>query len=246
MMKDIIVVVADSDYDRIVSGEKCQLYLTNGDKSDLLLSRGNIYRLAIGEDEDARLNPESYIPFAGNEENLKTLLIEQLCTQPHNKGGRLAILRMTLIDTLNLDKRDWIMLALREASLDRIDIARVLFLVKEKIGREIKDYFKFTPFFFQPFSIQIYPTLKELELDRKIIQPPHPKWVRYYLTKKGKQEAEKIFKETPLEVRKIIKEAVNEVIKSVLHAPLKRLSTEVPESMDELRLKDIKIRGDTK
>ena len=88
---------------------------------------------------------------------------------------------------LELSKEDWVLLALRQAPLDRLRLMKTLFLIWIDSGRNIQNYFEFRPYLYGPCSFELYGLLEEMEDSRLIIQPPRPtwEWGKYYLTKTG-------------------------------------------------------------
>jgi uncharacterized protein YwgA len=82
---------------------------------------------------------------------------------------------------------------LRISPLDRIHMMKVLFLLQRRAG-EIPDYFNFEPYFYGPCSLEVYDVLAALERGGLIVRPLHPIMscrIVYYLTERGKKEAEK-------------------------------------------------------
>jgi len=129
-----------------------------------------------------------------------------------------------------LTKKDWILLLLSQSPLDRIHIMKALFLIWHRSGRKIKDYFVFEPYLYGPCSFEVYSTLDEMELNRQIVQPPHPvpQWVNYYLTDSGKKEAEEVSKRTLPETVSVIKTVVKEISQLGFYELLKKVYAEAP------------------
>jgi len=132
---------------------------------------------------------------------------------------------------MELMKKDWILLVLRQIPLDRIHIMKTLFLIWHRSGRKITDYFEFLPYLYGPCSFEVYSILEGLLADGYIVQPGHlmPQWVNYYLTDKGKKEAAEAEKKATPNILKLIEEVVNEVSQLNFSELLKKVYTESPE-----------------
>lgn len=89
-------------------------------------------------------------------------------------------------------KYKWILAALMVKPLDRIHIMEALFLLQRRVGG-IPDFFQFEPFFYGPCSFEVYESLFSLERNGFVVRPLSPMFhpVVYYLTDRGKKEAEK-------------------------------------------------------
>jgi hypothetical protein len=90
------------------------------------------------------------------------------------------------------NKAKWILAMLKISPLDRIRIMKALFLLKRRAG-EIPDYFQFEPYLYGPCSFEAYDVLASMEREGLVVRPLHPipNCVAYYLTERGKKEAEK-------------------------------------------------------
>lgn len=132
---------------------------------------------------------------------------------------------------MELQKKDWILLILREGAMDRIHIMKTLFLLWHRMGRNVPNYFEFIPYLYGPCSFEVYSTLKTLESDGFIVQPPHPfpRWVNYYLTERGKREVEKVSIKAPSETFEIIKAVAKEVSKLNFYELLRKVYDEAPD-----------------
>lgn len=132
---------------------------------------------------------------------------------------------------MNISKKDWILLLLRKSPLDRIHIMKALFLIWNRSGRKIPDYFEFVPYLYGPCSFELYSTLENMESDVLIVQPPHstPQWVNYYLTEKGKKEAEETVKKVSLNALRFVESVVNEISGIGFYELLKKVYTEAPD-----------------
>lgn len=130
-----------------------------------------------------------------------------------------------------LKKKDWILLILMLSPMDRIHIMKALFLIWHRLGRKIEDYFEFEPYLYGPCSFEVYLMLKNLEVERFIVQPSHPipKWVNFYLTNKGREEARKIYEKSPIEIREIIDKVVKEISDLNFFKLLHKVYKEAPD-----------------
>jgi hypothetical protein len=132
---------------------------------------------------------------------------------------------------MELTKKEWILLLLRETPIDRIHIMKALFLIWHRSGRKIPDYFEFVPYLYGPCSFEVYSTLTDMESNRLIVQPPHllPKWANYYLTEKGKTQAAEISKKVPFDILRVIKEVASEISKLSFYELLRKVYNEAPD-----------------
>lgn len=140
-----------------------------------------------------------------------------------------------------LQKRDWILLALRRTPLDRMHTMKTLFLIWHGSGRKITNYFEFIPYLYGPCSFEVYSEIEKLKGEGLIVQPPHPmpQWVNYYLTEKGKKEAEEVKKRTPLETIRFIETVVDEVSKLSFYELLGKVYSEAPDFAVNSMFKEI-------
>lgn len=130
-----------------------------------------------------------------------------------------------------IQKKDWILLALRRTPLDRIHIMKTLFLIWHRSERNISDYFEFVPYLYGPCSFEVYSTLESLQADGFIVQPPHPmpQWVNYYLTDRGKKEAEEAKKRVSSDALNLIEKVAEEVSQLSFHELLRKVYAEAPD-----------------
>ncbi|MEO0236254.1 MAG: hypothetical protein ABIM02_05975 [candidate division WOR-3 bacterium] len=142
---------------------------------------------------------------------------------------------------MTLSKKDWILLLLRESPLDRIHIMKALFLIWHRSGRKLTNYFEFKPYLYGPCSFEVYSVLSNMEVERLIVQPPYPapQWVEYYLTDKGKKEAEKVFNNTSDEIREIIKKITAEISNLNFFELLHKVYREAPDFAINSMFKEI-------
>ncbi|MCL0050885.1 hypothetical protein M1N22_03500 [Dehalococcoidia bacterium] len=130
-----------------------------------------------------------------------------------------------------LAKKDWILLLLKYAPLDRIHIMKCLFLIWHRSGRKIDNFFDFEPYLYGPCSFEVYTILENLEGNGLVVQPPHPmpQWVNYYLTENGKKEAEEITKKVALETIRQIESVSKEISRLNFYELLRTVYTEAPD-----------------
>lgn len=115
--------------------------------------------------------------------------------------------------------------------MDRIHIMKALFLIWHRKGRQIPNYFKFEPYLYGPCSLEVYSVLETLEKEEFIYQPIHSpsQWVEYYLTNKGKEEAEKIYRNVSFEIKETVEKIVKELSKLNFFQLLRKVYTEAPD-----------------
>jgi uncharacterized protein YwgA len=109
-------------------------------------------------------------------------------------------------------KAKWILMVLRISPLDRIHIMKALFLLQRKAGK-IPDYFHFESYLYGPCSFEVYDALTALEREGLVVRPLHPmlQWAAYYLTDRGKKEAESAVRALDPQLREHLETAVKEV-----------------------------------
>jgi len=127
-------------------------------------------------------------------------------------------------------KAKWILGVLRVAPLDRIHIMKALFLLQRRVGK-IEDYFHFKPYLYGPCSFEVYEVLEILEKEGLIVRPlhPFPHWAAYYLTDRGKREADRIANDLAPELLQHLEEVAREVSRLGFYELLKRVYEEAPE-----------------
>jgi len=130
-----------------------------------------------------------------------------------------------------LEKKDWILLVLRRTPLDRIHIMKTLFLIWHRSGRKFADYFKFEPYLYGPCSFEVYSVLGNLQTSGFIVQPPHPmpQWINYYLTERGKNEAEQAAKRASPETLRFIETVAEEASQLSFYELLRKVYAEAPD-----------------
>jgi uncharacterized protein YwgA len=127
-------------------------------------------------------------------------------------------------------KAKWILAMLRISPLDRIHIMKALFLLRRRAG-EIPDYFQFQPYLYGPCSFEVYDVLAALEREGLVVRPLHPMphWVAYYLTERGKKEAEKAARALDPQLREHLEALTREVSQLGFYELLRRVYDEAPE-----------------
>lgn len=133
--------------------------------------------------------------------------------------------------TMALTKKDWILLVLRQTPLDRIHIMKTLFLIWHRLGRKIPDFFEFEPYLYGPCSFEVYSVLESLQADGYVVQPPHPmpQWVNYYLTGRGKKEAEEVAKSASPKTLRFIETVAKEASQLSFYELLRKVYNEAPD-----------------
>lgn len=112
-----------------------------------------------------------------------------------------------------LSKREWILLLLRQKPLDRIRLMKALFLIWHRSGRNLKDYYEFTPYMYGPCSFELYTELDALQREHLVSQAPHPvaKWAPYHLTPIGARTASAIQHAASEKAVKLVRAIAEEV-----------------------------------
>ena len=92
-------------------------------------------------------------------------------------------------NAVNLQKSEWILILLMRRSLDRIHIMKSIFLIWNRSGRDIRNYFHFEPYLYGPYSLEVYSELRNLQNQGLIVYPPSPiqQWSKYHLTIQGRK-----------------------------------------------------------
>ena len=128
-------------------------------------------------------------------------------------------------------KKHWILLALKTAPLDRIQLMKTLFLLWYRSDRKIAGYFHFEPYLYGPYSLEVYSVLAELSGEGLIVQAPQPVSGRakYYLTRQGMTAVEGSQKAVGTEMFQSLQSVVQEVAQLGFYELLKRVYSEAPE-----------------
>jgi hypothetical protein len=132
---------------------------------------------------------------------------------------------------VNTEKKDWILLALRERPLDRLHLMKALFLTWHRSGRNIREYFAFEPYLYGPCSFDAYKVLDEMSKEQLIAQPsePLPRWAKFYLTEKGKRAAAEAAAREKGQAATLLVEVVREVAPLGFSPLLARVYGEAPD-----------------
>lgn len=140
-----------------------------------------------------------------------------------------------------LRKKEWILLVLKQASLNRIHIMKALFLIWHRSGRNLSGYFEFIPYLYGPCSFEVYSVLRNMEFQRLIVQPPHSvqRWVNYYLTEKGKKKAKEISRQADPDMLRIIEKVVSEISQFNFYQLLQKIYSEAPDFATNSMFKEI-------
>lgn len=138
-------------------------------------------------------------------------------------------------------KNDWILAILRKSPLDRIHIMKSLFLIQHRSKEPLGDFFHFEPYYYGPYSLEIYSQLRSL-LDRGLItQPPHqtPQQAKYYLTALGRIEAEDAIRKFSPYLAALLEEVVEEISGLSFMNLLRKVYREAPESASRSIVKEL-------
>lgn len=132
---------------------------------------------------------------------------------------------------MSAQKKDWILLALKERPLDRLHLMKALFLTWHRSGRDVRDYFRFEPYLYGPCSFETYRVLEDLSKEQLVTQQVQAvqQWARYYLTDKGKHAAVEAFKRADPNVLELLQKAVREVSALSFSKLLAKVYDEAPD-----------------
>lgn len=138
-------------------------------------------------------------------------------------------------------KGGWVLLALKVAPLDRIRLMKALFLFWWRSQKEIPQYFKFEPYLYGPYSLEVYYVLDRLLDAGLIMQLPHSIQQRaeYYLTRRGEMEAIKAAQTADVEVLKKLEQVVKEVARLDFNELLRQVYSEAPEYAVKSLVRDV-------
>lgn len=130
-----------------------------------------------------------------------------------------------------LDKKNWVLLALRKTPLDRIRLMKALFLMWIRSGRRIPGYFEFEPYLYGPCSFGLYSVLNELTRQRLVIQSSDAvqRWAKYYLTLRGKIAADRAATTASPDLLRTLEEAAQQVSQLSFNDLLRKVYAEAPE-----------------
>ena len=143
-----------------------------------------------------------------------------------------------------LTKNDWVLLALKNAPLDRIHLMKILFLMRyrtDKDGKSLDDFFTFEPYLYGPYSLDVYKALDAVEKDDLVVQPAHAdkQHTPYYLSERGKQSVEEISKKASPEMLKLVESITAEVATLEFRDLLRKVYDEAPEFATESVMKGV-------
>ncbi len=127
-----------------------------------------------------------------------------------------------------LEKRDWLLLILREKPLDVLRLMKGLFLIWNRSGRQIDGFYRFVPYKYGPYSSELY---NELELAKRdgLVNSSVTRWAPYSLTPKGLAEAANAGKKTDSGILALIQSIAIEVISVNFYGLLRRVYLEAPD-----------------
>ena len=130
-----------------------------------------------------------------------------------------------------LERKEWILLLLRERPLDRIRLMKALFLVWHRSGRQIEGFYEFVPYIYGPCSFDLYRELEAALREQLITQAPHPvhRWARYFLTAKGLRAVEGVAAKFDLRTQELVRQIASEVAAVGFKELLRRVYSEAPE-----------------
>ncbi len=138
-------------------------------------------------------------------------------------------------------KGGWVLLALKVAPLDRIRLMKALFLFWWRHRGEIPEYFKFEPYLYGPYSLEVYSVLDQLLDAGLIMQLPHSmqQYAEYYLTRRGDIEAAKVEQNVDSGMLEKLQQVVREVSRLGFNELLRRVYSEAPEYAAKSLVKDV-------
>jgi len=149
-------------------------------------------------------------------------------------GGRLA-------------KKDWVLLCLMRAPLDRLRLMKTLFLIwRRHLRADDADFFQFRPYLYGPCSFELYSVLETMQEGGSIVHESHPgeRWGNYILSHRGKEEAQEARERADANELK----AIEEIVKFASTASIGELLNQVYEEAPEYAVKSLFKRlshGDT-
>lgn len=131
----------------------------------------------------------------------------------------------------DLEKKEWLLLFLREKPLDRIRLMKALFLLWHRGGRRIQGFYEFVPYMYGPCSFDLYRELASAEHNQLVSQAPHPvaRWAPYYLTARGANAAANVAKKVDSHLLDSLRSIATEVASAGFQELLNRVYTEAPD-----------------
>lgn len=128
------------------------------------------------------------------------------------------------------ERRDWVLIALAEAPLDRIHLMKALFLLAARTESQIPGFFTFRPYMYGPYSFDLYGVLENLETDGLVTQSADvDRWSDYYLTNQGREEAARARLEISPDLARKLEDIVREIQPLSFKSLLAKVYTEAPE-----------------
>jgi len=128
------------------------------------------------------------------------------------------------------ERRDWVLIALNTAPLDRIHLMKALFLLAARTGKPIQGFFTFVPYMYGPYSFELYDVLDSLESEGLIVPFPQAnRWSDYYLTNRGRSEVPRAMSAVPTDLAKQLEGIVREIAPLDFNNLLAKVYKEAPE-----------------
>lgn len=130
----------------------------------------------------------------------------------------------------NPAQRGQVLAALRAAPLDRVSLMKTLFLAWYRTGKRVDSPFKFSPYLYGPYSLELYAVLDEMQVGGLLVQSAHAVGRRgkYHLTQAGKLAAN-----TDQSISGALKTTIGEIASwasaQSFYTPLQQVYREAPE-----------------
>jgi len=149
------------------------------------------------------------------------------------------------VKEIQIDRKKWILLLLYLANEIKgtTRLMKYLFLMKKEY--EIENEYNFSPYFYGPFSYEVFEDIEKLEkiglieIERKIHEPKIAgDWEifkKYSLTEKGKEIAEKIYNELDNVTKVKLNELIERFNKYTLAGLISYVYNKYPEECKEVR-----------
>jgi len=131
-----------------------------------------------------------------------------------------------------LAKRDWLLLLLHQEPLSRFYLMNALFLIWNRSGRDLPDYYRFAPYKYGLCSFDLYPELHKLLKERLACRQASQhaaNWDSYCLTPAGIDRAAAIQATTSKETLALVRAVAEEVAGLSFEALLQRVYFEAPD-----------------
>ena len=112
-----------------------------------------------------------------------------------------------------MDRKDFLLIVIAAGDgmpLTPVQLQKSLFLVGEKLPGAPDDFYKFEPYHYGPFDIEVYRDADSLEADGLLLSVPSARgtWMDRAITPKGLERAKEIQKKLPGPALAYIKELV--------------------------------------